>query len=181
MSKDSASAPADPEPEPGTPGLHWSIKTSFLEYIFRMPDGRYSVTDGAAVIDGQVFYFSPDDGPAFDPVTADGVLKFRGDVRFAGHHGFLFIRVADPWLTVERGVVTLSIASLPGETPDRVPLATLELRSSGAPHGPDHYRGGSVRLTEQGSELFNMVYPPGEPFDDLTVIRLTAGAAEQMP
>jgi hypothetical protein len=180
MSQDQAADQTIPEPEPGAPGLRWGIKLTFLQYIFNMPDGRCSVTDGAASTDEQLFYFSPDEGSVFDAAGA-GLLKFRGDVRFAGHGGFLFVRVADPWLRVEDGAATLSIAALPGETPDRIPLATLDLTTARVPDGPDRLIGSSVQLTEEGSELFNLVYPVGEPFDDLTIIHRAAPAAERMP
>jgi len=155
---------ADPDvlrPGPQEPGLRWRIKLSFLRYVTRMPDGRCSVTDGAAVAEEEAFHFSPAPGSAFDPGTLSGDLRFRGDVRFAGHHGLLFVQIADPWLTVDRGAATLSIAV----ASDRIALAALRLE-----RGPGPYLGTDVRLTEDGSDLFNAVYPAGELLDDLTVL-----------
>ena len=43
------------------------------------------VTPPAALRDGDVF------------------LAFRGDVRFAGHHGMLYVRIADPWVVIPDG------------------------------------------------------------------------------
>jgi hypothetical protein len=136
--------------------MRWAVKRQFLRYIARMPDGRCSVTDGATVA-GDEFLFESDASSATEP----GVLKYRGDVRFSGHHGLLFLRIADPWLETRDGAVTLTIAA----DPDRVTLATLEIR-------PDtHGRAGvDLRLTEAGSELFNQVYPAGSPLDDLAVL-----------
>jgi hypothetical protein len=173
---DEAPGPAAPEQDapPLEPGLMWGIKLAFLRYIFGQSDGRYSVTDGADVVNGRMIRFVPDPETTFDPATATGVLKFKGDVRFSAHHGFLFVRIADPWLTVENGAGTLSLAAHPGETPDRFPLATINVSAAGPPDGA--YVGHNVALTEQGSELFNEVYPPGERFDDLIVLLGSASA-----
>jgi len=137
-------------PRAAQPGLRWEIKRSFLRYIARMPDGACSVTDGADPVDESAFRFEP-----------AGDLRFRGVVRFSGHHGFLFVRIADPELQVDGTRGTLTIA---GE-PARVPLVTCEL--SAEPDGTT--KGTAVRLTAEGAELFNAVYPAGEPFDDFTI------------
>jgi hypothetical protein len=166
MPQEPAAQPGESGPVSGQPGLRWTIKLPFLHYIFGMADGRYSVTDGAEVLDNQVFRYSLAEDSTFDTGTGTGMLKFHGDVRFSGHHGFLFVRVADPWLEVDAETATLSVAALPGEEPSRFPLVTLDLR----PAGSRRYRGENVRLTEPGSELFGEAYPAGEPFDDLTVL-----------
>ncbi|MGN9757451.1 HtaA domain-containing protein [Streptomyces sp. SD31] len=152
------------------PGLRWSVKVPFLRYIARSPEGRCSVTDGASVVDEHMFLFSPDDASAFDAGTVTGLLKFRGDVRFAAHYGLLFLRIADPWLSVTGGAGTLTIAAPPGQSPERIPLTTLHLRTADPTDHADSCLGTHVRLTAQGSELFNGVYPVDEPFDDLTLL-----------
>jgi hypothetical protein len=150
------------------PGLRWGISHRFLRYIARMPDGRWSVTDGAEVVGERTFFFSPVRTSALD--TGNGVLKYRGDVRFACHQGLLFIRIADPWLSVaDDGSTTLSAVTSHDETPCRVPLVTLALAPSASPKNR-RYVGRHAQLTEPGSELFNTVYPAGERFDDLTVL-----------
>ncbi|KUO09512.1 HtaA domain-containing protein [Streptomyces sp. DSM 15324] len=152
------------------PGLRWSVKVPFLRYIARSPEGRCSVTvDSASVVDEHTFLFSPDDASAFDADTVTGLLKFRGDVRFAAHYGLLFLSIADPWLSVTGGAGTLTIAAPPGQSPERIPLTTLHLRTVD-PTDTGSCLGTHVRLTAQGSALFNGVYPADEPFDDLTLL-----------
>lgn len=38
-------------------GLRWGLKKSFLDYVFRMPDGQGSVGEGAVPVgDGDLFF-----------------------------------------------------------------------------------------------------------------------------
>jgi len=143
-------------PRAAQPGLRWGIKRSFLRYIARMPDGACSVTDGADPVDESAFRFE-----------SAGDLRFRGDVRFSGHHGLLFVRIADPELLVDGTRGTLTVAGDPRDPdgPERVPLVTFELTDA----GDGTTNGTVVRLTPHGAELFNSVYPAGEPFDDFTI------------
>ena len=150
-------------------GLLWGIKRSFVAYVRRMPDGRGSIHDGAAPLGEDTLLFPVAEPPA----TADGarIWTFRGDVRFAGHAGMLFVRIAAPVLTVRDGQGELSIAD-PYDRPGaaRVPLVTVGLQPGPAPEGAEVWLGSDVRLTEAGAELFNDVYQPGEPFEDLSVV-----------
>lgn len=143
-----------------SPGLVWGIKRSFLQYIARMPDGRCSATDGANLLD-KSFHFSLD----VDSGQAVGIVKFRGDVRFSGHNRMLFLRIAHPWLHTDTdgSAATLTIDG----APKRVILATLDLLTEN-----DGHRGVNVRLSEHGSELFNLAYPAGEVLDDLKTLRI---------
>jgi hypothetical protein len=154
-------------------GLRWGLKESFLRYVARMPDGRCSVSDGADVVGDREFRFEPD-GKDVVPGSGAVLHRFRGDVRFSGHHGFLFVRIADPWLEVSGTSGVLSIptvvdgVSADGPPAGRLPLVTFALADTGdgAPVGV--IRGVRVQLTDEGSDLFNEVYPSGEPFEDLT-------------
>ena len=170
------------EQPPGAPtpgdvpfGLLWGIKRSFIAYVRRMPDGQGSIHDGAVPLGEDTILFPPvpDAGPA--AAGADRTWAFRGDVRFRGHGGMLFVRVAAPLITVRGDVGELSIED-PYARPegDRVPLVTLRLEPGPAPEGATVWLGSDVRLTEAGSVLFNDVYQPGEPFEQLSVI-LPAG------
>jgi len=51
-----------------------------------------------------------------------------------------------------------------------IPLATLRLHTADPVDRAGLCLGTHVRLTAQGSELFNGVYPVDEPFDDLTLL-----------
>jgi hypothetical protein len=154
-------------------GLRWGIKHSFIDYVRRMPDGKGWVGDGAMPIGSHEILYAPE-GAEWGP-TADGTVErswtFRGDVRFSGHAGMLFVQVASPILTVLDGAAQLTVANPPGtDGPDRLPLVTLRLDREPAPEGIEVWRGTDVRLTEAGTALFNDVYPPGEPFEPLTVV-----------
>ncbi len=188
-------------------GLLWGIKRSFVAYVRRMPDGQGSIHDGAVPLGEDTILFPVADSPAGEPtgsaptgeqtgsVPADvqagsepadegsgsapteRTWRFRGDVRFRGHGGMLFVRVAAPLVTVRGDEAELSIED-PYARPDgaRVPLVTLRLAPGPAPEGAQVWLGSDVRLTEAGAVLFNDVYQPGEPFEQLSVV-LPAGGA----
>lgn len=164
--------PGAPAGERGAPayGVVWSIKSSFVTYVLGMPDGRASATDGAWPLpDARIVY-------ELDPTVPQEDLgrgwAFRGDVRFAGHFGMLFVRIADPWVVWADDGITLTIAD-----PDvrdesrRVAIATRHLERGAGDDGSDVWLSTDVALTEQGALLFNEVYPVGSPLDPL-IIRL---------
>jgi hypothetical protein len=177
-------------PPSGSGSLCWGIKHSFLRYLGSLPDGQCSVTDGASAVTGGA---SPAPGPLFvftaagdkphSPPDGPTVLRYRGDVRFKGHFGFLRVRVADPWLEIAGDEGKLSALGIGGDPVPRRPLVTFRVRrAEGGPegdgteedgpeeNGPEEngtvFRGTDVRLTVEGSELFGDHYPAGEPFDD---------------
>jgi hypothetical protein len=158
---------SNPEPShpSGAGGLRWGIKRSFLRYLSSLPDGQCSVTDGASALTDGV---SPVPGPLFaftaDDDQPDGptVLRYRGDVRFRGHFGFLRVRVADPWLEITGDEGKLSAIGIGSEPVPRRLLVTFRVRREDGMA----FRGIDVRLTAEGSELFGDNYPVGESFDD---------------
>jgi hypothetical protein len=168
MTRDASPPATDPRG-----GLEWSIHRSFVRYIARMPDGRCSVTDGADVLGSMtspVFHFSP----AGQEQRRDGMrLSFRGDVRFSGHHGLLFVRIADPVLTVTGSHGDLTVPGDEGSV-ELVQFDAAELDDGRA------WRGTSVRLSAGGAELFGGVYPVGEEFDELT-FPAAASSTHQQP
>jgi hypothetical protein len=176
--------PAD-GPTPGDIpfGMLWGIKRSFVAYVRRMPDGQGSIHDGAVPLGEDTILFPPADttathttatgSTATGSTATDGArtFAFRGDVRFRGHAGMLFVRVAAPLITVREDRAELSIEDPYARADaDRVPLVTLQLRPGPGPEGAQVWLGSDVRLTEAGAELFNDVYQPGEPFEQLSVI-----------
>lgn len=157
-------------------GLLWGIKRSFVAYVRRMPDGQGSIHDGAVPLGGDTILFPVGEGSAASGGDAERTWAFRGDVRFRGHAGMLFVRVAAPLVTVRGDRAELSIED-PYARPEaaRVPLVTLRLAPGPAPDGAEVWLGSDVRLTEAGAELFNDVYEAGEPFEQLSIILPAAG------
>ncbi len=174
MTTDDAAARTPDEDGPsgqdGPPelGMTWAIKRSFVGYILGMPDGQASAADGAWPLpDLSVVY-------AHDPSVPQDELgrgwAFRGDVRFAGHFGMLFVRIAFPWIVWTDDAVMLTIADPDGEDDaKRVAIATVELEET----GPGEWTSTEVALTAAGSEIFNHVYPVGDPMDPF-VLRVPA-------
>jgi Htaa protein len=163
------SAGTPPEP---TTGLRWGIKTSFVTYVQRMPDGRGWVGEGAVPVSGNEVVFPPVQAgtrPTEDGGT-DRFWAFGGDIRFTGHSGLLFVRIAFPVLTLRDGSAELTVAGQSEEeSAERIPLVTLHLEVAPAADGLEVWSGTDVRLTETGAVLFNDVYPAGEAFDPLTL------------
>lgn len=151
-------------------GLFWGIKRSFLQYIARMPDGDCSVTDGADPDVDARFRFAVD---RISPVVDhEWTVLCRGDVRFAGHHGMLFVQIADPMLTIRGTSGHLSVVDGPavreGVRDARRTLASFDVVSD-PDHADDIVTATGVRLVAEGAEIFNDVYPAGELFDDFRV------------
>ncbi|MFJ9387786.1 HtaA domain-containing protein [Nocardioides sp. NPDC101246] len=152
------------------PGLRWGIKASFVDYVRRMPDGKGSVGDGAVPVGTGDLFYSYD--PAASSTGGDGhqVWAFRGDVRFSGHYGMLFVRIAHPRLEVDgsRAVLTIEDPEARQDAP-RVPLVTARLQELPTEDGTIAWGADQVALTAEGVALFNDVYAEGEPFEPLVV------------
>ena len=149
MTPASASSPA---PLP-LPGLTWGIKRSFMDYISGLPDGAVSAADGATVTASGEFCFAPA-GSEYDPASGTGVLRFRGDVRVAGH-----------------GV--LSISTGDGGGTDRSDVGTLRTAAPRNMEGFLVWERVEVAVSQAGSELFDGQYADGQAMDPL-VIRVPA-------
>jgi len=153
---------------PPAPGLRWAVKRSFVDYVQRMPDGRAAVADGARPLPDNQILFAPD--PSVAPPTdgLDRFWAFSGQVWFDGHAGMLFVQVSAPWIAVRDGTAELSVADTGNG--GRLTLVTLRLEPGPAPADDlQVWHGTEVALTAAGSGVFNDVYPPGEPFETLTV------------
>ncbi len=164
------SAPTVPDTDQAAAfGLRWGIKRSFVDYVRRMPDGKGWVGDGALPVGTHEVLYGSD--VAGRRTAADGAEErfwaFRGDVRFSGHAGMLAVRLAAPVLTLRDGAGDLTVAGFGDE---RLTLVTLRLTAQPAPEGTQLWHGEDVRLTEAGTELFNEVYAPGEPFEQMTLV-----------
>jgi hypothetical protein len=156
--------------------LLWGIKASFSEYIVRLPDGAFSATDGAEFLLPLTFAFESADEPSRQvggEIPAPGsVLRFRGDVRFAGHAGALFLRLADPWLHFgEDRELGGFVSVVGGQTDDALERRTVAVFPRAGVTGGDDGRVtiDDVFLADDGVDLFNRVYATGTPLDSLFV------------
>ncbi|ONH31642.1 HtaA domain-containing protein [Pseudofrankia asymbiotica] len=152
-------------------GLRWGLKRSFIDYVRRMPDGRGSVGDGAVPVGSGDLFYQHDAARSTDGSSGGPrVWAFRGDVRFSGHFGMLFVRVANPWLEIDGSTAVLSIED-PGARDDapRVRLVTATLQHLGDRDGTELWGSDDVALTAEGVAIFNDVYAEGEPFEPLMV------------
>jgi len=169
MNEPAANLHADAD-RPALPplGLTWGIKRSFVRYLSSLPDAQVSATDGAEIIEGSLFHFTPDGG-SFDPGTRTGTLRFRGDVRLSGHYGMMFVQLLDPWIEFTADGAALTIGE-PGDE-NRYALVTLQA----APDSPVDangsllWEGVQTALTAEGSQTFNDQYPAGQPMDPLFI------------
>lgn len=161
--------PASASPDLLPPlGLSWGIKRSFVDYIASLPDGSVSATDGATVSGTSLFCFSPETSD-YDVARGTGVLRFRGDVRLAGHHGMLLVRLLDPWVTFSSGSGVLSISTGDDGGLDRTAVGFLspsQPRDAGGFLVWDHV---DVVVSPDGSELFDGQYAAGQPMDPLVI------------
>lgn len=146
-------------------GLRWGIKTSFVGYVARMPDGRAYVGAGAAVNDRNELIFPLDEETTAAPAT----FAFGGDVRFTGHFGLLFVQIAQPRVVVHEGEAELTVVDPGSKEGKRLRLVTFGLLGPEREDGLERWAATDVRLTPEGVEVFGDVYQPGEPFEPLTI------------
>lgn len=164
-----------PETNPTTenqlgPGLRWGIKASFVDYVRRMPDGKGSVGNGAVPIGAGDLFYSYDAEASTTRDDGRQIWAFRGDVRFSGHFGMLFVRIAHPRIEVDSAWSVLTIEDPEGrEDAPRVPLVTARPRQVPGKDGVVVWVADEVALTAEGVALFNEVYAEGEPFEPLVV------------
>ena len=135
------------------PGLHWSIKRSFILYVARLADGQILGGPGLRMLDASTFVFAPGD---------DG-LSFRGELRLQAHGGALTLRLANPSLDLcgERGLMVIDRTGGGGS----VPLVSFDWQPAES--------GGAatdVRLHVDAAPLFGGYYGEDELFDDFVVV-----------
>ncbi|MET1064845.1 MAG: HtaA domain-containing protein [Arthrobacter sp.] len=161
--------PASASPDPLPPlGLSWGIKRSFIDYIASLPDGSVSTADGATVSESSLFCFSPQSAD-YDADGGTGVLRFRGDVRLAGHHGMLLVRLLDPWITFTSGSGVLSISTGDGGDHNRAAVAFLSPPKPRRADGSLVWDHVEVVISPEGSDLFDGQYAAGQPMDPLSI------------
>ena len=149
------------------PGLSWGVKGSFTRYIDSMPDGRRGAGHGATEAGEGVYFFELEDASGFDPAVPGGIAKYRGDVRYKGHQGMLFVMIVDPWIEFRDTGAVLTVVDAerwPGKE-HRIELATLDPCEPTAGRLPRGWAQMDARLTPAGVEVFNGVYGVGEQLE----------------
>ncbi|WP_427131954.1 HtaA domain-containing protein [Pseudarthrobacter sp. S9] len=161
--------PASVSPDPLPPlGLTWGIKRSFIAYIRGLPDGAVSTADGATATESSGFCFAPESSD-YDVARGSGTLRFRGDVRVAGHHGMMFVRLLDPWIEFHGGRGILSISTGDGGGHDRTAVGFLRASTPREVDGFLVWEHVDVVISPEGSELFDGQYAAGQPMDPLFI------------
>jgi len=152
-------------------GLRWALKRSFLDYIARAPGGRGTLSDGAVATEHKEIVFGPDLAGSPAPAQEGAFHAFRGTVTFSGHFGMLFVRISNPWVTIqeEHGDLTI-LDPFQKESDARLRLATFIVDGHGIADGFEHWTAADVRLASEACPLFNDVYPAAEPLEPLTII-----------
>ncbi|WP_338180424.1 HtaA domain-containing protein [Jatrophihabitans sp.] len=153
--------------QPSQPlGLVWAIKRSFVEYVRRMSDGKGWIGDRAVPFSDDRIFFTYD-----ADASRPGAWSFQGDVRFSGHFGMLFVRLANPTVTLVDGRASLTIEeSSETARADRLELVTMRLDLMETVGGVEYWYGTDAVLAAGGVELFNNVYAVGEPFEPLVLV-----------
>ncbi len=167
----SSAAPGGTTEQATTPfGLLWAIKTSFVNYVGRMSDGQAYISAGASANDRNEIFFPMEDEPPSDaPDDADQAVAFRGDVRFSGHFGLLFVQVAQPRLFVRGNEGELTVVDPASKDGARLRLVTFTVAGPVIENGHERWDATEVRLAAEGVETFGDVYQAGEPFEPFTI------------
>jgi hypothetical protein len=154
---------------PPTAGLTWAIKRRFIAYLAQLPDGAFSVADGATHDGGTLFTFPALAGA--EPGRLGTLpLRFGGILRLSGHLGMLHVKIAAPRIETFGSVTVLTIADPDDEAPDRrVAFARLTLPDPIIDRSFVTWAGIDAALTTEGSELFGARYPEGEPLEPVTI------------
>lgn len=153
--------------DPSPPGLHWSIKRSFVLYVARMADGQILGSKGVQMTDASTFLWAP---TAFRQEPAALQMEFGGAVTFGAHAGALSFRVADPHVDLKPGRSLMTVA---GESAVRVPFVDFHAEEQPTDETSGALRrwvGTDVRLAEEALAMFAGYYGAGESFDDLEIV-----------
>jgi Htaa len=156
-------------------GLRWAVKRSFLEYIGSLPDGRVVFSQETDAVDDELLFapIHPDQMPK-SKGDETRILAFTGQVRFVGHHGMLFVRIANPHLAITANEGVLTVEDPASESRGRIPLVTFSLGEASV--DDREWTAIDVRLTPEGVPVFNEVYQANEPFEEF-VVRFPATAS----
>lgn len=154
---------------PGPAGLLWAFKPSFVDYVARTPDGRAYLSGGVTANESNELLFELEDHAAPADSDADHTFTFRGDVRFQAHLGMLFVRIAEPQVTLRDGEGELTVIDSESADGGRVRLVTFSVSGPEISDRLRRWDAVDVRLADEGVPLFGDTYEAGEPFAPLTI------------
>jgi hypothetical protein len=144
--------------------LLWEIKSSFLEYLYRLPDSAVEAYGGAQSVDGKFLY----------PAAAGTAWQFRGAVRFRGHGGMLDVIVADPRVEPDRGGWAVYVGDHLGEATASL---TRFARFTGDGAALPAFRAGARLpapvLTTLGSRILGDVYQAGTEIAPMRLVHVS--------
>lgn len=149
------------------PGLTWGIKRRFVDYVAGLPDGDFTVTDGARTDADHVFWFPLASIDDFDPLTGRGIVRFDGRAEVSGHFGMMSLVIDSPWLEFSETGAQLTVID-PARPGHRLPL--LDLQHQATPGSTGKTAGDDVTalLSLEGTTAFNGQYVPGEAMDPVS-------------
>lgn len=140
-------------------GLAWSVKSSFVNYVENLSDGRVEVSAGSERREDGTFFFPL----SMTRIAGPGEFRFDGSVRFVGHFGMISLLIANPHIVQLPDRVVLMIDG-DGDGPPYVFVTLSDPLEQG-----DGIRYRGVTLTREGADLFFDNYRSGAHFDPLTV------------
>lgn len=148
--------------------LLWGVHESYVSYVRSLPDGTVHCADGARALDnvgGCPAWAFEHAGPA--PIDADpDELRFRGDLRFAGHGGMMFVMILDPWISFTATGVHMTVVDL-----DAWPDTSVRMTLAESPPGwqADGLAEIPLALHEAGCQVFGNIYPAGTPLSPVHI------------
>lgn len=155
---------------PDPAGLLWAFKPSFVNYVARTPDGRAYLSGGVTANESNELLFELENHAA---PSADGdaahTFTFRGDVRFQAHLGMLFVRIAEPQVTLRGDEGELTVIDSESADGGRVRLVTFSVSGPEISDSLQRWDAADVRLADEGVPFFGDTYEAGEPFAPLTI------------
>ncbi|QSE92779.1 HtaA domain-containing protein [Rhodococcus pseudokoreensis] len=151
--------------------LLWGVRESYVNYVRSLPDGAVHCADGVRALDdvgGRAAWAFEHAESA--PIDADpDELRFRGDLRFAGHGGMMFVMILDPWISFTATGVRMTVVDLDA-WPDTSVRMTLAESLPGWRRQADCLAEIPIALHEAGCQVFGNIYPAGTPLSPVRIL-----------
>ncbi|MFM6980769.1 MAG: HtaA domain-containing protein [Micrococcales bacterium] len=143
--------------------LKWGIKTSLVNYVEKLEDGKVVVIE-PATREAREFIFELDsEASNFDQTAKTGWLQFRGGVTLSGHWDSLNVTVIDPLIEIEndRASLGISVGGVIAEPHNEVIARGDFNRETGAIE---------LFLTQVGQNIFGPQYQVGQQIDSAHLV-----------